>query len=98
LVELLRNRYGNEAASIRLFGSRARGEFTSDSDIDLMILFDCEIDWRFRDKINRSISPLNVKNDVFHSARISSTTMLREERIQALQLVEGIQQDGLTIQ
>ena len=38
LVRDLRETLGDEILSIRLFGSRARGDFHDDSDIDLFIL------------------------------------------------------------
>jgi predicted nucleotidyltransferase len=38
LVKDLQEMLGDEILSIRLFGSRARGDFNEDSDIDLFIL------------------------------------------------------------
>jgi len=37
-VEELKKKLGNELVSIRLFGSKARGDFKEDSDIDMFIL------------------------------------------------------------
>ena len=37
-VKELREKLGDELLSIRLFGSRARGDFSEDSDIDLFVL------------------------------------------------------------
>ena len=37
-VKELRERLGDEIVSIRLFGSKARGNFSEDSDIDIFVL------------------------------------------------------------
>jgi len=37
-VKKLREKLGEEIVSIRLFGSKIRGDFTKDSDIDIFIL------------------------------------------------------------
>jgi len=37
-VKELKERLGEEILSIRLFGSRVRGDFSSDSDIDIFVL------------------------------------------------------------
>ena len=47
---------------IYLFGSHARGVANDDSDIDLAILFDREIDWRFKDEISNYIWLKMVNN------------------------------------
>lgn len=39
-VEKLKNIYGNHLKSVILYGSYARGDYTEDSDIDIMILLD----------------------------------------------------------
>ena len=36
---------------IYLYGSRARGNYSADSDYDMVITFDKEIDWRFESGI-----------------------------------------------
>jgi len=97
LVELLQSRYGSVVASIKLFGSKARGDFALESDIDLFIVFEREVDWRFRDEINGLIFPLNLKYDMFISARVYSTDNLRQERIQALPFIKSIEKHGITI-
>ncbi len=97
LVELLQSRYGSGVAGIKLFGSKARGNFTAESDIDLLVVFDREVDWKFRDEINSLIFPINLKYDMFLSARIYSTNRLNEERIKALPFIKSIQKHGITI-
>ena len=41
----LQTRFGSRLREIRLFGSHARGEARTDSDVDLLVLID-DLDWR----------------------------------------------------
>lgn len=54
---LLESKYGNRLAKVILFGSYARGEQHSDSDVDFMILLT-------DDTINRYVEIKNVASDV----------------------------------
>jgi predicted nucleotidyltransferase len=54
LVNELKSRYA-DFRGIYLFGSYARGEANDDSDIDLAIVFDRDIDWRFKDSVREII-------------------------------------------
>ena len=39
-IELLSEIYGNHLKTVILYGSYARGDYTEDSDIDIMVLLD----------------------------------------------------------
>ncbi|MCL5992488.1 MAG: nucleotidyltransferase domain-containing protein [Bacteroidetes bacterium] len=54
LVEDLKSKY-SDFKGIYLFGSHARGEATEESDIDLAIIFDKDINWLFKDEISNYI-------------------------------------------
>jgi len=49
---------------IYLFGSRARGGNHKDSDYDIAIVFDREIDWRFDDSLAPAIIEYEMKYEV----------------------------------
>jgi len=68
LVYILTEKYENEIAAIKLFGSKVRGDSTEDSDIDVFIVFDRDVDWRLKDEIYDLIFPINLEYDVFISA------------------------------
>ena len=65
-VEDVHKLYGNQLKTIILYGSYARGDFSPDSDIDIMILVDLE-DEEIKEK-GRSLSDVtfeyNFENDV----------------------------------
>jgi predicted nucleotidyltransferase len=69
LVEELKSKY-TDFKGIYLFGSHARGEATEDSDLDLAIIFDREIDWRFKNQINCIVSEKETIFDILIDAII----------------------------
>ena len=51
---------------IVLYGSYARGDFTKESDVDIMIILDCSKDEvrQYRRQISRLASRIGLKNDI----------------------------------
>lgn len=51
---------------IVLYGSYARGDFTKESDIDILILLDCDKEQvlQFRKQISRLSSRIGLRNDI----------------------------------
>jgi predicted nucleotidyltransferase len=60
----LKNKYP-DFKGIYFFGSRARGKYHEDSDIDLALVFDRVIDWKFKDEIISVIYGYELKYDTF---------------------------------
>jgi predicted nucleotidyltransferase len=50
LVTRLREQYGDQLLRVVLFGSKARGDSDSESDLDVLILVN-DGDWRFQDAV-----------------------------------------------
>ena len=46
----VRSKYGGQIRRAMLFGSKARGEATADSDIDILLIVEDET-WDFKDEI-----------------------------------------------
>ena len=62
LIEELKSKY-TDFKGIYFFGSHARGEANDDSDIDLAIVFDRFIDWKFKNQILSIVSEKEIKYD-----------------------------------
>ena len=49
-VARLRERYADEVVLVTLFGSKVRGDFDEESDLDVLVVLK-NGDWRFRDEV-----------------------------------------------
>ena len=65
----VRSMYGRQIQMVMLFGSKARGEATSDSDIDVLLIVTDET-WQFRDEICSISADVSLKYDVLLDARV----------------------------
>ena len=61
--------YGGQIQRAMLFGSKARGEATADSDIDVLLIVADET-WQFKDEICNISSDASLKYDVLLDARV----------------------------
>jgi predicted nucleotidyltransferase len=88
----LRAEYGARLRDLRLFGSKARGEWDEESDIDLLVLLDgCDLEtsWAVLD-IARSISPWLSPHtydfERYHEPASRATGFYKEMRKESVRL------------
>jgi predicted nucleotidyltransferase len=55
--------------SLKLYGSKARGDFRKDSDIDILVVLKGK-DRRLRDKIYDEVTEVLLKYDIYISAKV----------------------------
>lgn len=83
---------------IILYGSYARGDFTSESDIDIIILLTCseeEVE-KYRTMVSRLASRIGLENDIEVSLLLRASSSF-EERKKILPFYENIQREGVVI-
>lgn len=81
---------------MRLYGSKARGEGESDSDLDVMIeLPDCESSMVA--EIDDIIYRINLKHDVFISALIFGRDELEDGPMSEAPIYKVIQREGVPL-
>ena len=97
LSSILRKTYGKEIKEIRLFGSKARGDFEKYSDIDIFVVFDREVDWKFEEEIDVLLYQIEIKYGVFFNLILYSSEQLKDSKIQALPLINNIRKEGIAI-
>lgn len=97
LHEGLKSRFGEAFKEIRVFGSRIKGGYTSESDLDVVILLDTTIDWRSRKEIHFLLADINLEYDVILSARIFSLNQWKNPGFQVTPLFQSITREGILV-
>lgn len=89
---------GNKFFKIILYGSYARGDFTYDSDIDIMILLNCDKDEvkLYRKEISKLSSRIGLENDIEVSLLIRDRESF-EEGQSTLPFYRNIQKEGVAL-
>ena len=66
IVEEIRKLLRGDIYKIVLYGSYARGDYDSESDIDIMIIMNCKREevCRYRKQVSRVASRIGLKNDI----------------------------------
>jgi predicted nucleotidyltransferase len=79
-----------------LFGSKARGDFEPDSDLDLLIVLE-SVDWMVRDRVHLLAARVSLEHDVLINthllSRVSWPRMAREHA----PLWQQVQRDGFPL-
>ncbi len=91
----LADHYGERLLRILLFGSSARGEATADSDIDLLVVLDGELDYFAELEIlSEVLYPVQLRSDRLISAKPADVYRLEQG---VTQLYRNVQQEAVTV-
>jgi len=80
----------------RLFGSKARGEGTSESDVDVMIEIE-GCDYEIKSQIYDMVFDINLENDTFISTTIFSKQEIEEGPMSESPIYKAIQREGVPV-
>jgi uncharacterized protein len=88
--------YGKQIRQAMLFGSKARGDAESDSDIDLLLLVEKET-WALKDEISGLAADINLEADLLIDIRVIGVE--RWQRMAKIQagLYRTISQDAIPL-
>ena len=89
-------RFPDRVLAVALFGSKARGDDDSESDIDLLVLVDVE-DRVFRSELWRIASDVSLDYNVVLSARVFGRDRWAETRRMRLPLYRAVAVDGVPL-
>lgn len=92
--ELLKNFSG---AELILFGSKARGDFTDFSDLDVLILIDRKVDYEIKDKIIEIAYDIELENDIVFGLIIENKKSWRSPRYKVMPLYKNVEREGAVI-
>ncbi|MCL4299826.1 MAG: nucleotidyltransferase domain-containing protein [Anaerolineae bacterium] len=97
LVDRLRQGYGNDLLRVVLFGSKARGDFDEESDLDVLIVVRMDDYWRHWNEIIKTTYDLELTYNLVFSFIIKDEREYALMRRWNLLLNRNIEQDGIEL-
>ena len=100
LVERLRRRYGDDLLRVVLFGSKARGDFDEESDLDVLVVVTRISDadyWRHRREIIAETYDLELEHGAVFSFLLLDEPEYAQMRRWNLLINRNIERDGITL-
>lgn len=96
LKESLKKLCGDQILKIVLFGSRARGDFDEDSDIDIALIVR-ELTPKLKDKILDNVAEFELKHDVVLSVIILSEEDFNHLKERERRIALDIEREGIPL-
>lgn len=98
VVEEIMELLNTDVYKIVLYGSYAREDFTSESDIDIMIILNCEKEkvFGYRKQISRIASRIGLENDIEVSLLLRDRNTF-EEGMKVLPFYKNIYREGIAL-
>jgi len=78
-----------------LFGSKARGDYDEDSDIDLLLLTTRQIHWKERRAIVHALFDIGMEHDVIFSILDATVSSFENGIFTAFPIYDEITRDGV---
>jgi uncharacterized protein len=85
------------SAEVILYGSRARGDARTDSDYDLLVLIDGEVDWRLEDQIRQCLYPLELATGAVLTVHAYSRMTWDSPLYRAMPFTQHVERDGVVL-
>ena len=97
LVDFLQKGYPAEVTRVVLFGSKARGDFQADSDIDLLVLVQHE-NWSLRNAIWSLAAAIELDYDnVIFNIQVIGVERWGQMSQAHFSLCQSVEQDGIVL-
>jgi predicted nucleotidyltransferase len=87
---------GKKALTIKLFGSKARGEDISESDIDILIVVTA-ITPGLKDQVIDIAFDVNLSHDVYISPRVVPLHVFQDPLWRATPFIQNVEKEGISI-
>lgn len=92
----IEQRHPDELVRLVVFGSQARGEATSDSDIDVLVVIHSQ-DWKLGDAIRILGYELEIEHGLVLSIQVMSQLQYGERMALGSTFLKNIEREGLAV-
>jgi len=92
----LEEEYPEELLRLTLFGSRARGDATKESDMDILVVIRSE-NWRLGDRIRELGYHLELKYGTVLSIQVISQKHFKKLKVIRSQFIEEVEREGIPV-
>ena len=96
LVEKLIERFPDEVQQVILFGSKARGDFDADSDIDILVLVKNET-WNLRNSIWSLAARIELHYNVLFNVQVIGIERWKQMTLERFSFCRNVERDGVTL-
>ncbi len=96
-TKILRGKYSDRIKMLLLYGSKARGDYHKESDIDVFVLID-KGDYKIRDEIVDIAADLLLKHEVLISPRVINMGEYNTLTRWKASFIKNIQKEGIKIE
>ncbi|MBI4770923.1 MAG: nucleotidyltransferase domain-containing protein [Chloroflexi bacterium] len=88
--------HAEQVRYVALFGSKARGDFGPDSDLDLLVVIESD-DWQTRDAVRTPVFDANIDHGVYLSPRVIGLERFRTLPERRPAFFRSLQRDALEL-
>lgn len=97
LKSRLQDKFGDHLKRFIVFGSYIRGDNTPESDIDVFVTFDKEIDWKFKKEVLKISFDVELEYEVVLDVKMYSEYEILHTIAGATPFVENVFREGVAV-
>jgi predicted nucleotidyltransferase len=92
----LKERMGDGFVELKLFGSKARGDARTDSDIDVLVIVKSE-DWHVSDLVYEIVTDILIEKGISISPKVISEKFFRDQTKEGIPFIKNVIREGVTV-
>ena len=94
--KMVEEQLGSQIKEIRLFGSKARGDATLESDIDVLVVTKRD-DWHMKEKIGKLATAILLEEEVYLSVKVLGESFYSRLLKHHSPFLMNVEREGITL-